>query len=133
MTFRLRLAALATVLTISLVPARLNAQDGTSADLPTLAFNEEFALALPEADGLAPAYAVDLSDFGFQATEESTRFAYNLSDNLVRFEAGNDPSAVRLVLQTQYKPDWTVADWNAYLAEIAPRFRYHAEQATGTR
>lgn len=120
------------LLMMLLLPFTMQAQSSpkvADSEATRIQLNEDFVMSLPESAVLEAAYRLDAAALGMPNATALQRLVAGMSDNLVRFSISADGQSLVLEPQTAYKSDWKVVDWNAYLQDLAPRFKRHKELA----
>lgn len=75
------------------------------------------AVVLPESEPLKSAYQIDASLFNFESNESAIDFFQSKNNRDVSYRPVLHNDIVMVYLQLKQNPDWTIAQWNAYLAE----------------
>jgi hypothetical protein len=119
-------------LALLMLPFTMQAQSAAKAaaeEVPALQMDVDFVLSLPDASGLEPQYQLPVADLGMPNAKALQRLVAGMSDNLLRFRVSADGQSLILEPQYMHQSDWKAVDWNAYLQEVAPRFKRHKELA----
>lgn len=79
------------------------------------------AVVLPESEPLKSAYQIDASQFNFESNESAIEHFMSKNNRDVSYRPVLHNGVVMVYLQLKEHPDWTTAQWNAYLAENKAR------------
>ncbi len=83
--------------------------------------NTTHVISLDENTPVGYLYQVNFTDMNFASKEKAEAFFGPLNTDLVTFLVDFDKRTANLFLSTRNKPDWTVKDWNAYLADLTKK------------
>lgn len=86
-------------------------------------FDGNMVISVDPSAALVKDYEVDFSGMAFKDEDAAKTFFRSMTDNLVNCDVNYETKIATLHLHTQYQPDWTVSEWNAYLAKNAERYR----------
>lgn len=100
---------------------------GLGAQNPQATLNKAGQVKLPNDVPLADAYEIDLSGFDFEDEMAAVDFFRSISDQKYFYRPVVSQQVVILYLQRAKAPDWSVADWNTYLAS---RSLYQHDEVT---
>lgn len=78
-------------------------------------------ISLDESKPVGYLYQVNFSDMNFASKDKADAFFGPLNTDLVTFQVDFDKRIASLFLNTRGKSDWTVKDWNAYLADLTKK------------
>lgn len=93
------------------VSASVNAQEAVAT------LSKSGAVVLPESEPLKSAYEIDASEFNFESNETAIAFLQSKNNREVSYRPVLHNGVVMVYLQLKKHPEWTTAQWNAYLAE----------------
>lgn len=101
---------------------------GLSAQNPQATLNKAGHVKLPTEIPLNDAYEIDISGFDFADEMAAVDFFRSMSGQKHFYRPVVSQQVAILYLQRTQAPDWTVADWNAYLQSKS--LHLHEEMTT---
>ncbi|MCS7028829.1 MAG: hypothetical protein NZ519_08690 [Bacteroidia bacterium] len=81
-----------------------------------------WVVQIPNTNPVAKEYEASIKALNF-TYEQAYRFFNWYSENLVIFQLDYINQKVKIILGTEYRPEWTAADWNNYLLQKANKAR----------
>jgi hypothetical protein len=75
------------------------------------------AVLLNEQEPLQSHYTINADQFNFQSDQQAINYFNGINTEYVVYRPTLYNGKVNIYLQTKKQPDWTVEDWNTYLAE----------------
>jgi hypothetical protein len=75
------------------------------------------AVLLNDEEPLQSHYTISASQFNFESDQQAINYFNGLNTEYVAYRPTLYNGKVNIYLQLKKQPDWTVEDWNAYLAE----------------
>ena len=114
-SFRVKFLA-ATFLLGMVISIPGNAQN----DRPAIIDPESKVVSLDEDVPYGYIYYLDLGENNFSTEKEAKDFFRKYNTELASFSVHFAEKQVHITLQLRQRPDWTINDWNQYLAENTP-------------
>ncbi|MFN0275829.1 MAG: hypothetical protein ACKVPJ_08800 [Chitinophagales bacterium] len=115
----IRISSFACLLTFFFISSGSSAQVTT----PVAHFDGNMTLTIDATATLTTEYTLDFSNMTFKDETAVKMFFRGMTDNLVHWDYDYTTKTAILHLHTQYKTDWTTADWNTFLASNTERYR----------
>jgi hypothetical protein len=75
------------------------------------------AVLLNEQEPLQSYYTISADQFNFESDQQAISYFNGINTEYVVYRPTLYNGKVNIYLQVKKQPDWTVEDWNAYLAE----------------
>ena len=121
--------ALQSLLIVFMLVAGFHASAQTAAKAT---INSDFVISLDQSAPMSSDYTFDISKLSFKDKTSAENFFMRMHDNLVSYTVNYDAKTVTVHLMQEYvaKRGWTVADWNNYFAQTAPRYKTNYTKAS---
>lgn len=74
------------------------------------------AILLNDDEPLKESYTLDASQFNFDTTQEALDYFKEVKTDLVFYRPALQNGIVTIYLQLRKEPNWSIEDWNNYLA-----------------
>lgn len=103
-----------------------NAQPGNAS------VSNDGAVVINTQESLKSEYILDASNFGFTSENDAINYFKDKNSKYVSYRPVLQNDVIMVYLQIKAQPEWTKADWNAYLAEnkIRAKILESSEQIT---
>lgn len=88
--------------------------------LPAASIDANWVVQIPNSSPVQKEYEASITALNF-TQEQAYRFFNWYSENLVIFQLDYPAQKVKIVLGTEYRPQWSAVEWNNYLSEKAKK------------